>query len=429
MTYYSYIGIAFVVIEVVFYLYFRVRLYLAQRRSPIPREPYEVLYALGRKLIVSAASCSKSGDVNFGAKQFVKGWFKGTDVTDLSKKDIRDFLSCHIFNRLPTELSDQQFALVSRLCIELQDLFNEELSDEPRKKNLRQEFMCPATDPVVAYHRPLLVYGLVYAAKSFAAIKLASGGFKYYSYKNVRYWLRRPASSSGKIPFVFFHGITPGVLPYTQFMLGLDDTRDVFIVELPWVTTSLFSRGPDCKEFAMSLQEVLSIHLVESATFCGHSYGTMVCSWMIRNIPETVHNIILIDPMTLVFFLPHVSANIKTMRSAWNPKETSTISTYVRNYLTLREIGVAETVVRHTRWVKISVFPEDLPSGSTVVLSEMDSMLASRKIRRYLERYNSNPQKSGHEVGITWLPGLGHGGFLSNPAGKSEIYRLISSEQ
>lgn len=147
--------------------------------------------------------------------------------------------------------------------------------------------------------------------------------------------------------------------------------------------------------------------------------------------PRAIDSLILLDPMPLLSSLPHSAANISLMRSAYDPESVrdsyEQLRYFIRNYATIREIGVAETCFRHTCWTDVVMFLEDLPGRTSVVLSEKDSMLPSRKVKRYIERYNTSPKRPGHHLDVLWLQDHAHGAFLFNKSGTQSVHDLIHS--
>lgn len=151
--------------------------------------------------------------------------------------------------------------------------------------------------PIIAYHRPLVAYLLINLTKMIADRKLHRAGFIHQTCNGVGYYIRKalPGTLKAKKPVIFFHGITPGLLPYASFVSGVESSRDVIVIELPWVSMSLSSVHPYPREFSINVSLILHELGHDSACFIGHSYGTMVCSWIIRHRPEYLYFQINLD--------------------------------------------------------------------------------------------------------------------------------------
>lgn len=113
--------------EALFYVYFRVRLYRSEDCNNPPRESIETIVNLARKCITSASVSSRSGNTQFGTRQFIKGWFKGTDPEKLSKVDIIELLSSHVFYRHPQDLTPAQLDVIVKLSKECEEMMGLEL--------------------------------------------------------------------------------------------------------------------------------------------------------------------------------------------------------------------------------------------------------------------------------------------------------------
>ena len=68
-----------------------------------------------------------------------------------------------------------------------------------------------------------------------------------------------------KAPLFFFHGITPGLWVYINFIFALNrasHTQDLFIIEIPHVTFKLQFDFLTETQFATAIGEILEVFIV-----------------------------------------------------------------------------------------------------------------------------------------------------------------------
>lgn len=80
---------------------------------------------------------------------------------------------------------------------------------------------------------------------------------------------------------------------------------------------------------------------------------------------------------------------------------------------------MARTMHRHFWWYLNSLWAEELPANTTIVLSAEDSLVPSCRVRRHLELHAPNAQ-------VHWLSGLNHAHFLMHPNVTARIAELIA---
>jgi hypothetical protein len=66
-----------------------------------------------------------------------------------------------------------------------------------------------------------------------------------------------------------------------------------------------------------------------------------------------------------------------------------------------------------------SLWAEELPANTTIVLSAEDSLVPSCRVRRHLELHAPHAQ-------VHWLSGLNHAHFLMHPSVTARIAELIA---
>jgi pimeloyl-ACP methyl ester carboxylesterase len=427
---------------------------------------------LSKKVLDSVVLANEDpNDRRSALQEFFAGWFKGCEFEEICRENVAEYISMHEHGMLLREQSkegrEEVMNLVSRI---------EEFGDIvfPEGHNSSISVMCPAFEPVNAWYRPLSIYLLINTAKIVLNQVLRAKGFEPHFSGSLRYWFRPAPQDSGRDPIVFLHGISPGLVPYYGFLSHLiaDGDRDLFLVELPWVSMRAYTEVPAAKDFVRCLDVMLHDQNVPSACFVGHSYGSVVCSWAVKHCPRIVKSLVLLDPVSLVIVLPHVAANFLHMRSIQSRKNRLSFVKFffllLFFYISAREIGIAETLQRNLRWQETNLWVDELPNNTTVVLSSKDAIVPAKKIRNYLNHYNAQlaeslsprspeeikPEGSPEEfklqledadevsipspikkaptrdqpVFVVWQDGMPHGGFLFAPTEQAQVVDYIRAK-
>eukprot|EP00475_Leptophrys_vorax_P019560 TRINITY_DN2678_c0_g1_i3.p1 TRINITY_DN2678_c0_g1~~TRINITY_DN2678_c0_g1_i3.p1 ORF type:complete len:469 (-),score=117.03 TRINITY_DN2678_c0_g1_i3:49-1305(-) len=417
---------------------------------------------MSRKVLdaVSLANTDPA-DRKAALRAFFTGWFKGCEFEDIYKENVAEYVSMHEHGLLLREQDAEGRSEIMNLIASIEKDIDVTF---PEGSNPNISVMCPAFEPVNAWYRPLSIYLLIYLAKHVLNQVLRAKGFDSHFAGCLRYWHRKaPHRSGNRDPIVFLHGISPGLVPYYAFLSHLiaDGDRDLFFVELPWVSMRAYTEFPPAEEFVRCMDVMLHDQNVLDACFVGHSYGTVVCAWAMKHCPRMVKSLVLLDPVSVMIVLPDVAANFLHMRSIQNRKQRLSYAKFflllLFFYISAREIGIAETLQRNLRWQETNLWAEELPNNTTVVLSSKDAIVPAKKIRNYLNNYNAQLSKSLkpstpilHEdvkpelsmdesenkndggrdqpVFVVWQDGMPHGGFLFSPTEQSQVVDYIRAK-
>ena len=172
-------------------------------------------------------------------------------------------------------------------------------------------------DPIFAVQRPFCFYATVAVMHVTAHCSMHLLGFRrlpqYDTPGQLIYY--RPgtnptaAKSRGLKPIVFIHGIGVGFLPYMALIFTLPTEVDVFLVEWPHVAMKMTVRGPTVEESVSSIVRLLDDHQHENACFVGHSLGTVLVPWMLRDPRgrRRIASTVLMDPVCFLLCDPTVA--------------------------------------------------------------------------------------------------------------------------
>ena len=224
-------------------------------------------------------------------------------------------------------------------------------------------------DPFHYQHRPLALYGFVYAVHGLYGLYLTKGcGYRFYSSPSLKYFHRPPADPTAPIKstLVFVHGISNGISSYARFVHRLNHSgnRHVFLMVLPFISMNLVEHVPTAKDTVEALKTAFIRHTSPDPTaspparppkviFIGHSYGSLLASWFVKSYPHMLLSVVLIDPICFLLFTPHLCFNF-----LYRPPVTP--MHYMLNFFVARELYIAHTLHRHFFWTVNVLWVEDL---------------------------------------------------------------------
>ncbi|MCJ1296741.1 hypothetical protein MMC34_008308 [Xylographa carneopallida] len=223
-------------------------------------------------------------------------------------------------------------------------------------------------DPFYYQHRPLALYGFVYAAHALYGLYLKSSGYRYYSSPSLKYFHRPPLDPSApvKSTIVFSHGISNGVSSYFRFVHRLNHSgnRHVFLLVLPFISMNIVERVPTAKDTVEALKAALIDRTSPppdaspsapppKVVFIGHSYGSLLASWFVKSYPDMLLSVVLVDPICFLLFTPHLCFNF-----LYRPPVT--VMHHMLNFFVARELFIAHTLHRHFFWTVNVLWVEDL---------------------------------------------------------------------
>jgi len=213
---------------------------------------------------------------------------------------------------------------------------------------------------------------------------------------------------------------------YIHFIAALTTiSRPLIVIEVPYVSNRLVHTDcltPDQTYFAM--ERILKMHGHTSATFMGHSLGTMLCAAVCRASPASsaksiVAGLVLTDP---ICFLTHHS-----IARNFAYRHPSTASQLVMDLFAAREIGTSWYIMRRFCWNQCVMFPiawsrrrqsmlplqgklsPVLPKNTRVFLSRNDNLLDMDKVEKYLKRQVGLVNKNDE---LVVMDGMDHAQFL-----------------
>ncbi|KAF9084881.1 hypothetical protein BGX23_010154 [Mortierella sp. AD031] len=446
--------------EVLFYIHFWKRLARAQEVDRVvkgPKSPEERRELFER--------CMETVERGAGARKWVETWFD-TGRTEqpgkceqVARSNMMQWLAWAFWASPIEEVfgSPSDMMELNRMVDYIEATKDIKFANgfNPQVECIRLAF-----DPVIASHRPLVYYILLWIANTFAGLVFTLIGFTRYegtvdrthafedtnptskrnSYNSSRaatvdpatdlnYWYRTPLNPDNKVPLVFLHGIGVGLVQYIHWVVALSTiSRPIIMVEVPYVSNKLI-KG-DCMtpdETYYAIERILRRHEYPKATFFGHSLGTMLCAAVCRASPASspksiVAGLILADP---ICFLTHHS-----IARNFAYRIPSTAAELVMDLFAAREIGTSWYIMRRFCWDQCIFFPKAwkkrterpmiyegrlspvLPKKTRVFLSRKDNLLDMDMIASYL-RNQVGLKEEKEELHI--MEDMDHAQFLLRP--------------
>jgi pimeloyl-ACP methyl ester carboxylesterase len=394
--------------EIGFYMYYRYKLRLAHRRHIPPSLSQEEKELLLDRFITTTRK--------HGQGPVVSAWF----MQEHTKRP----LPCGTFNGCLKELFAWAFyhARPDEMVEEdrqwldyADDKFRKEINLIENPELGKGKLCAHTIDPVVARHRPLVIYLIAIAAKVVGAGILIFLGFKNLQFQGLSVWHRKALKNEEwRQPVIFFHGIGPGPVAYVHMLKEI--RGECLVVELPWVSMSLFSEPPlDSIGFGLKVVKLLAHFKLLDVCLVGHSYGSVVVAWILRAMKDynkVVFNyrLVLMDPVSLYLLVPKVCYSFLY-------EQPKGFFQRVTRHWASEELGVAIALRRRFFWTQCVLFAEELPSDSTVFLSENDHIVPVDIVYEECKKY----------VKTVKFPGTSHGGILGSLAHTSVIANAINS--
>jgi len=337
-------------------------------------------------------------------------WFFGANIEMLQYGYVLDWGSFAFYGTEYNLLEKKQEAKLREMLDKLVTAIGVKMA---KGRNPNVKFMKHVLDPVHVIPRPLVSYLVTGVFMPYlATLILKWKGYVFYKHGDVLLYVSDLHQQTEEPPIVFIHGIGAGLIIYLPFLLHLHShpnrrNRRIILVSMPYISMRFPStRGiPSRKSFLVSFNALCSQLNVKSATFVGHSYGTVTLSWILGQHPDLVDSAVFIDPVCFELSEPDIIYNF-FYRS---PRALAEIFTW---YFVRVELGIAYFIGRHFWWFENILFAEQLPERSCVFISGSDHVVNSNSVREYLKEHN---------IKHHFEPNHGHGGFLLDRKAWEEI--------
>jgi len=451
------LGLLFTIAEICFAVWVRGLRHKLQpahpvhQRLPGPGGAVEVY----RRTVETVEECAKWQEEGDGLGQtpteWLQSWFLGSPITQLRKDNLLEFFAWAFWTKAPDELLPTELPEAQWMIQDFQHRFNLEFADgyDTRSRPIRLNF-----DPMEIWCHPLWYYAGTRALNSASHHTMRLMGFSYTpvqsSERSIAFFhrprgggsscqcgarrLRRldsfnegpnlsaklasstsPSSASAStLPIVLIHGLGVGIAPYLRFLRRIARYRECFVVELPEISQMCSLKVLTPHEMVDALEAMLHAHGHKEACFVGHSYGTFVLSWVLRERPAIVKQSVFIDPVCFMLSEATVAFNFVYR------KPQDLFSTLVACFVRW-ELFAANVLMRNFYWYHNVMWKEDLSENTVVVMSGRDDITDPIAVRRYLE----DDKEQSSKLKVLWFQDFVHGAFLLSKPAQVEILNLL----
>ena len=362
-----------------------------------------------------------------GAQSWLEGWFYDSPLSTLTKEDILEFLawgSCSTTWEMLTVSSKAEMQAVYAL-------FERKLNHEFQARQPGQTpapFMAFSIEHFEYKFKPTSYYWVCSFLLGWAGkVALAKEGFSRHRSRALDYWIRVPEAEEARkrTPIVFVHGIGVGLVMYLKLVQALlENDCPVVCIELPFVSSKLgASTVPSISEQVASVEALCIRWGFDKAMFVGHSYGSVMLSWMALHLPERVAGLAFIDPVVIMLNLKNVLYNF-----LYKDDGEGGIADIIGT-----ELGVNIALRRNFWWYRNILWASDLQKHSlptVVCLSEKDEIGPARAVEKHIAQHAEAQLAAAQAPSVveSWMmDGASHGGFLFDPNLLQALSARISS--
>eukprot|EP00587_Corethron_hystrix_P008129 CAMPEP_0113303028 /NCGR_PEP_ID=MMETSP0010_2-20120614/3613_1 /TAXON_ID=216773 ORGANISM="Corethron hystrix, Strain 308" /NCGR_SAMPLE_ID=MMETSP0010_2 /ASSEMBLY_ACC=CAM_ASM_000155 /LENGTH=326 /DNA_ID=CAMNT_0000156953 /DNA_START=266 /DNA_END=1242 /DNA_ORIENTATION=- /assembly_acc=CAM_ASM_000155 len=322
------------------------------------------------------------------------GWFYDQPFENLRKEDAITFLAFLKFGITVEALSPNQIEELDNDICTLEREINAGVA-LPERGNEEKSLSCIRfnLEPLRFRHKPLVYYAITHGAQYWFNIFVKDLGFQYHETKDpsksLGYYCRpsKESSIANLDPLVFVHGVG-GIPFYSQLIkdIAKEYCGPIILLDLNFVSLRIADKVPEITDQLCCVCETLNDHFGEDtkATFVGHSYGSLILSWMIQKNPHRVANCVFLDPICFMLHEKDLLFNFHYSRvdraaqegKPWNtPLDINAIINLAGS-----EMHTNNAMLRHFWWISNEIWPEDLEKNAIsakVMLSENDDIVPS----------------------------------------------------
>lgn len=96
---------------------------------------------------------------------------------------------------------------------------------------------------------------------------------------------------------------------YLPFLKNFARNRHSILVEIPHITTNLHFEATSHDIIVKAVERICQKHNFQDIVVAGHSFGSICAKNVAAALPHRVKQLVLIDPVCLLLFLPDVAYN------------------------------------------------------------------------------------------------------------------------
>ena len=253
-------------------------------------------------------------------KASISGWFLGAPLSTIRRGNLEQWVCWAFFlkHRRDITPASSEMQEVTHLVNEIIDWAGLSSTIEPgfnaQVSCIRLDF-----DPIPSSYRPFIYYVVTYGCVGIATEIIMRHWFGFVKHTSgcLTYW-HRPGDgghNDDDKPIVFCHGLGIGVLSYATVvaeLLANPRQRQVslFMVELPHIAMRPVEAQASPRELVVCIEDLLHVHRYEQAHFVGHSFGTLVLTWVAKHKLSMVSRFTFLDPVCFLLCKHDVAYNL-----------------------------------------------------------------------------------------------------------------------
>eukprot|EP00960_Hanusia_phi_P076623 768588-Hanusia_phi.AAC.5 len=351
-----------------------------------PMEPEPVARDLDElwDMILASSHCTR---------QFLSGWFYDAEFDLITVEDVHSFLTWATFSTTYELLDEDKKGSIHKILLKIQGQLDYEF---PTRSPGQEPLPCMrfTIEPLLYKHKPIVFYLVCqWLLGAAAGFQLRKEGFSKHVDGEISYWIRFPETeeSRRKKPIVFVHGVGVGLVTYMSFLreLMVNDCP-MILIEQPHISCTISPVVPSIDDHLYGIERIFQRWNLEDAFWVGHSYGSVLLSWMVQHLPERVAGVGLIDPVVMMLNLKDVLYNFLYKKTQDNDKRKlgNKLGDLIGS-----ELYLNNALRRNFWWYRNILWAQDLQKQnipSLVCLSEHDEIVPSHAVHRHIEQHASS---------------------------------------
>ena len=345
-----------------------------------------------------------------GPEDFVEGWFYDEPLHKIAREDVEEWLAWGCFSTTWEKLVPESKTDALQVLELIQDRLQYRF---PKRKAGQEPLPCMrfTIEPMEWTHKPVMFYAVCQGLLGgLGTLSLWNEGFSRHRTGVFDYWVRMPETEEGRqrTPIVFVHGIGVGLVMYLTFIKALlKHDCPVVCIELPFISSNVCSKVPTISEQVTSVEAICSRWGFNQAMFVGHSYGSVLLSWVAQHLPSRVAGLTFVDPVVMMLNLKNILFNFLYKHDG-DGKISDLIGT---------ELHINNALRRNFWWYRNIVWASDLQRQSLpslVCLSEHDEIVPSNAVERHIAQH-AKKNGAANLVESYMMAGANHGDMLFKP--------------
>jgi len=316
-------------------------------------------------------------------QRLISGFCLETPLSEISIGQCMSLMSWCCFMREWSNLTLDEQADIVCIVKEIQErlskeghLLQEDLLIHPAMKHVRHHL-----EPIIIIHRPLIFYLLFWTFEAlFELLWLIPFGFKYNKINKMNYWIKKGINHEA---IVIIHGICRGWSFYWKLIHALGHRQTIVLVNYTCIQVNSIpnSQVPDVDEFSETVRCILDHHSLDKITLLGHSYGTFLCTWLLRIIPDRISRVCFVDPLMLTVALYETAYYLFY-------RKLQTIKDWIYYVFVRSNLPLANVLQRHFVWYNMVLKLDEIPKNIDVCIaySEQEHLLDPALMHQLVKR-------------------------------------------